>query len=333
MRLFGACAKIFLGMDQNSTNPMMGGNVPVGNQNFTNGMAPNDNGAMPKQSFVAANSAAPMTAPQASPQASGAFVGQRPMNPNGFGGAMPAMGAGMSNPVPNIGLVNMNPIAPKKEKQKMHFPLFSVLGLVFACGVAAVAIIMAVQKSMEYRTLEANSNLEIEQAVLVAKDAQRMEDEKTFAEEEKIPFRHFEGLASMGRVEFDYPKNWSVYVDDDGSKGSSFRAFFRPDYVDSINDGSSRYSLIFAITNKRLDDEKKSYDAKVTSGDLTSSLFRMGSNIEGMRYDGKLGENRLGSVVLIKLGNSNKTAFLQTDAQIYKEDFEKVLESLNRAAD
>jgi hypothetical protein len=48
----------------------------------------------------------------------------------------------------------------------------------------------------------------------------------------------------------------------------------------------------------------------------------------GMRYEGKIDEDMEGAVVIIKI--NDKTAIFQTDADSYRADFDKLVNSLRR---
>ncbi len=295
-------------------NPMPGGMNPMPGQNNNNfGPAPSPNAVPPMPNPVA------MPNPMAAQQ-----------NPMAMQGAMPAQ-----NPTvrPNIGMVDMNGAAPiqKEKRQKVHFPLFSIVGLVFACSVAGVAVVIAISNSLNYKNLEASADFSIEQAVLAAKAEQQDADEKENLEKEKWGTPNsWKVSGQWGSLSFDYPKIWSVLVVKE--KEGDYLAYFRPDYVGSVSDKTERFALRLTIVSKDIESVQPTYEKvggrKRCNEDYAS--FAGSSSEEWWCYSGTLEKNMVGQVVLIKLGDSQKTAILQSDATIYKSDFEKILKSLKR---
>ncbi len=275
------------------------------------------------------------------PVAGGGFApaGPTPVN-NGFGGAPTGMNnAPMGVPVAPMGAPTMpvlNPLPANAFGQKAQEPArggskMGLIGMIFACVVAAVAVVFAVSSFLNYRNLENNFDAKVDQEVHAAKKAQHDEDEANYAEREKEPNKTFTGPSDFGSLSFQYPKTWSVYIDDDGSKGNSYSAYFRPDYVDSVSNKDARYALRFSIVSKQSDAVQKDYKTKVDKGDLTSSVFNQGTNMTGMRYEGQVDKDMYGEVVIIKI--NDKTAILQTDAEVFKDDFDKLVDSLTRNSD
>lgn len=276
----------------------------------------------------------------------GGFAPMQPGTANGFNGTPGGMNnaapmgapAPMSAPTPMGGTPMMpvlNPIptnafAPKKEESKKG-GMLSLVGLIFACIVAAVAIVFAVQSFLNYRNLENNFDAKVDQEVREAKKKQHDEDEEAYAEREKEPNKTFAGPSDYGSLSFQYPKTWSVYIAEDGSSGGDYEVYFRPDYVDSIDNDDSRYALRFLIVNESFDSVQRDYKGKVDDGDLTSSVFNKGSNMTGMRYEGKIDDGMEGVVVIIKI--NDKTAILQTDARVFKDDYNKLIDTLTRNSD
>ena len=132
-------------------------------------------------------------------------------------------------------------------------------------------------------------------------------------------------------MSFQYPKTWSVYISNDGTDGGDYEAYFRPDYIDSIENSDSRHALRFFIRNESFDSIQREYKGKVDEGELRSSIFNKGSNLTGMRYEGTLEEGMEGVVVIVKI--NDKTAILQTDARVFQDDFNKLIDTLTRNSD
>lgn len=241
--------------------------------------------------------------------------------PQATGSGMGApMGAGVS---PVGGVAPLAPEPPKKTS------VAEIVVLVIVCLIAAVAIVFAVIFFMRWNELSVNYESEKNVAVAEATKAQKDADEANFTEREKTPNTQFTGPSDYGSISFYYPKTWSVYVGSDGSQNSDYEAYFAPGQVNPVSDEASRYSLRFSIRNEQIADVQREYDSKVKDGEMTSGVFNADSNrITGTRYEGKIGEDMQGIVVLVKV--NDKTAILQTDAETYRTDFEALLKTLRR---
>ena len=133
-------------------------------------------------------------------------------------------------------------------------------------------------------------------------------------------------------INVKYPKNWSVYINKDGSNNSDFEAYFQPNKVPSLSDAHSRYALRFIIKNSQFDDAEMTYISRVKNGKLKSQNFSADSDaISGTRYEGEIDNKINGVFVMFKV--NDKTAILQTDSVISPElleEYEKITQSLRR---
>lgn len=264
--------------------------------------------------------------------------GAVPQNQSGGNGQM---GPNMP-PVPNAGMnttpmltpqmpggAPVNPMAPPMPDSGKKGSIVETIILVFVCLIAAGAIVAAVMFFMNYNDLKNDFDIKVNDAVSAAKKDQSDADEKKFTEREKTPTKQFTGPSDYGSVSFYYPKTWSVYVDVDGSNNSNFEAYFAPDQVNPLKSADSRYALRFSILNKQSQDVMKTYDNQVKKGELKSSVFNADDNkITGTLYEGQIKKDIRGIVLVIKV--NNMTAILQTDAEVYRSDFEALIGTLRR---
>ena len=61
---------------------------------------------------------------------------------------------------------------------------------------------------------------------------------------------------------------------------------------------------------------------------MTSSAFSAGDNITGSRLEGEIEKEMNGVIVLVKV--NDKTAVFQMDAEVYRSDFETLLQGIRR---
>jgi hypothetical protein len=235
----------------------------------------------------------------------------------------------MLTPQMPAGGAPVNPMAPPVPDSGKKGSIIETIILVFVCLIAAGAIVVAVMFYMQLNELQTDFDIKVNDATSAAKKEQSDLDEKKFTEREKTPTKQFTGPSDYGSISFYYPKTWSVYVQSDGHNNSNFEAFFAPEQVNSTKDSASRYALRFSILNKQSQDVMKSYETKVKKGELKASVFNADeSRITGTLYEGTITKDMRGIVLVIKV--NNMTAVLQTDAEVFRQDFEALIATLRR---
>lgn len=177
---------------------------------------------------------------------------------------------------------------------------------------------------VSYLDQKNNVDSKVATAVAEAKKTQSDEDEAKFAEREKNPMRQFVGPEDYGRLSFDYPKTWSLYVDRDATSGNSYEAYLNPITVPPVSN-TQPYALRVLIESKDYDAVLRTYDSLVKKGDLGSSTFSV-EGISGTRLDGAFTKDIRGAAVILKI--RDKTVTLRTDADIFKADFEVLIKTI-----
>lgn len=176
-----------------------------------------------------------------------------------------------------------------------------------------------------YQDQKNNTDAKIEAAVTKAKATQSAELEKNFIEREKQPYAKFNGPDDLGRVTFDYPKTWSVYVENNGSKGD-YEAYLNPGSVPTVST-SQPFATRVVIDDRTYEDTLRSYEGLVKKGSLKSSPITA-NGFTGVRLDGAFSKTREGSSVIFKV--RDKTLLISTDATTFRADFDGiVLKSLD----
>lgn len=212
----------------------------------------------------------------------------------------------------------------KNEKGAVNVLLLTTISLaVLAVGFAA----LAVWAYMNYTDQKTNVDGKITSAVAVAKKAQADSDEAKFIARDKEPNRQFVGPDDYGRLTFDYPKTWSVYVDKDISTGgTTYAAYLNPKSVPSVGGAATtQYALRVTIESKDYDKVVATYEALVKTGALRSSAVSVNGN-NGTRIDGNFTKDIRGSAVIYKI--RDKTVTLRTDADTFKPDFETLIKTI-----
>ncbi len=131
------------------------------------------------------------------------------------------------------------------------------------------------------------------------------------------------GRDDLGRVSFNYPKTWSVYIDNPGN-GGTYAAYLNKDQVPSVN-GNNKFGLRVSILDQNYSQVLQQYQGLLQSGALRSSVAQA-SGYNGTRLDGHFTPQVNGAAVIFKV--RDKTLVLQTDLQSYVPDFNNVVKSL-----
>lgn len=222
--------------------------------------------------------------------------------------------------------MNDSPISPPPlpktsggEKSLLKTVIIILLTLLFLG-----ATLLAFYFYSEYRESKTDLDAKIDAAVVDA--SKELEDklEAEFAEREKTPYATFTGPADYSSLSFKYPKTWSVYIAKDASSGGEFEAYLHPGEVSPVS-ATTVNALRVTIKDETTETAEKRYASALKKGNLKASIADINGE-SATRYDGALNKNFVGSVVILKL--RDKTATIQTDAEIYRDDFNQIINSI-----
>lgn len=176
-------------------------------------------------------------------------------------------------------------------------------------------------KDSEYKKLNKDIDATVASEVADLADARLTELEQEFDERDKKPYSTFVGPEDYGRLQFSYPRTYSMYVVSDATDGKDYQAYFHPNQVQAI-DSSHVYALQLDILNSP-------YDTVVT-GFEGESLTRRSYSVNGQNaayFTGTLpGTEFDGYMVVIKI--RDKTVVLRTFDVIFKQDFDQIIDSI-----
>jgi hypothetical protein len=176
---------------------------------------------------------------------------------------------------------------------------------------------------MNYSSQKTNVDNKVNVAVAAAKKTQADADEVKFAEREKQPNRQFVGPDDYGRLTFDYPKTWSVYVDS-ATGDSTYQAYLNPLVVPQVS-SSQQFALRIVIQQQDYDKAIASFDSLVKNGSLQSSSVTVNGQT-GVRLDGNFSKDLRGAEVIFKI--RDKTLTLRTDANTFLTDFNALVQTI-----
>ncbi|MBR3319466.1 hypothetical protein IKG06_03095 [Candidatus Saccharibacteria bacterium] len=213
-----------------------------------------------------------------------------------------------------------------KLNKSVKNSLIKTIAIILLSLLLIGALLLSVYFYNEYQSAQSDVDSKIANAIVDAKKEVTDALEEEFAEREKIPYSNFTGPEDYGRVGFKYPKTWSVYIAKDASKGGDFEAYLHPSEVPAVSNNTI-FALRVIIRSESFETAANRYQSLVNSKEkkLESSVINV-STTTANRYDGTLPNNLIGSIVIFKL--RDKVVTLETDAEIYRDDFNKILESI-----
>lgn len=174
---------------------------------------------------------------------------------------------------------------------------------------------------LQYTDQRDNVQSRIQLAVAEAKKQQQAEDAKQFAEREKEPYRTFVGPSELGRVEFAYPKTWSVYVENEG-EGGEYLAVFHPTEVHPLDSGRP-YALRVEVLSDSYESVVNDYQGDVENGELRSDAVTI-NGFNGVRLSGNFSrEVPNGTMVIFKI--RDKTLSVSSEAPQFFADFQNII--------
>lgn len=215
----------------------------------------------------------------------------------------------------------MPPNTTVREKKPVNgWMIATILLIVIANGLIALSVWLYVN----YNEQKTNVDGKVDVAVSTAKKSQFDADTIKFNEREKEPNREFVGPNDYGRVTFNYPKTWSVYINKDANSGGVYEAYLNPITVPPIST-SQQFAVRVVIEQQDYDKAIASYDSLVKKGDLKASSATADGN-NGTRLDGSFTKDIRGSSVIFKI--RDKTLTIRSDANTFIDDFNKIISSI-----
>ncbi len=203
--------------------------------------------------------------------------------------------------------------------------MITAIFLILAVIGAGTATIWAV---MNYTKEKNTVDTQVESAVATAKKAQADSDAANYEKQANAQTRSFAGPSDYGSLSFDYPKSWSVYVDQDGtasSGGTTYAAYLNPISVPPISLPTQQFGLRVLIEQKDYNSVIASYSSLVQQGQLKSSPIKVGGQ-DGTRLDGNFTTDIRGSAVIFKI--RDKTVTIRTDADTFDSVYNTLITTI-----
>jgi hypothetical protein len=211
-----------------------------------------------------------------------------------------------------------NYIIPKKSSNK-----WLILAIVFIATTLG-ALGGGVWAYMNYLDQKDNTDAKISTAVNEAVKKQADADAAFLIKREKEPNRQFAGPDDYGRLAFNYPRFWSVYVNKDTSSSDTYEAYFNPASVPPVK-ATTQYALRVTIVQQDIEQVLASYDSLVKKGDLVATAVKA-DDTDGTRLEGNFTKDIRGMAVVFKI--RDKTVTVRSDAETFRGDFDALVSTI-----
>lgn len=211
------------------------------------------------------------------------------------------------------------------EKKKDIGGLIKTIAIVVVSLIAVTFIGLFIWMYMQYNEAQSDLDAKISVAQAEAKDEEAARLEADFLEREKYPYKTFSGPVDYGQLTFEYPKTWSVYIAADAANGGDFEAYLNPIQVDMVSAESTINALRVIVRDESFESVTAEYQKEMEREDSNLNMETVTVNgVTANRYTGTIPDTELnGIVVVFKI--RDKTAILQTDSVLFREDFDKLI--------
>ena len=210
------------------------------------------------------------------------------------------------------------------------FVLLFIISVVFLVGIGSFAV-WAFISQQDYKN---NTDNKVAVAVRASEEAQKVKLAAEFSEKEKSPFKTYSSSATYGSINFNYPKTWSVYIDETNSS-VPIAGYFQPNFVPAIRQDAT-YALRLQLLSSAYDQEVKHFEGQIKSGSLHAVAYipvklKGQPNVQaGVKLEGELSPKKPGIMVILKV--RDKTLKISTDGSDTIADFNNtILPSLSFA--
>jgi hypothetical protein len=168
-----------------------------------------------------------------------------------------------------------------------------------------------------------NVDAKVNVAVAAAVKAEDTKKAAAYAEADKYPLKTYSGPSAYGSLQVQYPKTWSAYIIELATGDPSVDGYFQPNFVPNTQSSSSTYALHVRVTTQSYATVVQNLQGFVQTGKTTATPFAFSKvpNAIGTSFDGQIGENKQGSLIVVPL-RANALE-VSTEAAQYADDFNK----------
>lgn len=194
-----------------------------------------------------------------------------------------------------------------------------LMAFIGVCIVLVVSLVFDFSYYSKANKYKNDANTLIAQAVAIAEAKQATQLDNQFKVESENPFISYTGPSQYGSVYVSYPKDWSAYVDTNGS--NPLDAYFNPGVVPSVGVSGSVFALRLQINSNTYSQQLQQYTAQQQSSNLSITPYQLRKvpQVTGVLIQGQIEPNKTGDLVMFP--DRTNTLELWTESTNYNSIF------------
>lgn len=205
-----------------------------------------------------------------------------------------------------------------KDRALMILIILTVLSLIFG--------VWAFSSRQQYKTINAKNS-----AAAVSAIAKQQADQKALDTAIKQPYKTYASSPTSGTISFNYPKNYSAYVDESGTS-EPINGYFHPGQVPGIQ-SKTAFALRLELVSTAYSEVLSGFSSPIKSGTLKASAYTPPklngvANVQpGTRLDGQLssGDQTIkGTMFIIPVRDKTLEIYTQSSST-YGSDFNNIV--------
>lgn len=151
-----------------------------------------------------------------------------------------------------------------------------------------------------------------------------------FAQQEKSPYKTYQGPSTWGDVNITYPKTWNAYipVDNTGSD-TPIDGYWYPDIVPNIANDTGGNGTNFALRVQVITNDYNSvlqnFQSNISQGSITAAPYHLPKvpSVIGMELTGQILPQKKGIIIILPL--RNYTLQIWTEGSQFTNDFNNIV--------
>ncbi|MEX0748482.1 MAG: hypothetical protein WD467_00790 [Candidatus Saccharimonadales bacterium] len=164
---------------------------------------------------------------------------------------------------------------------------------------------------------------QVKAAVETARADQQELAEAEFEIERRSPYRTYTAPDIYGGISIDFPKNWSVYVEDSTAAREQIDLYIHPQIVRLQRNVDAPYAFRLQLRDELYSEVVEDYQSSIEQGELSSRAVTV-ADIDGVRLSGQISGEQTGTAVVLPY--RDKTILLWTEGGNYVAEFNDMLD-------
>lgn len=224
----------------------------------------------------------------------------------------------------SFNMSNMRKLGNRGEMNVLLIPLILVVLILFGVGYFAY---WSYSNMTNYRY---HSDQISAVAVKAANQKLTTQLQAQFAEEEKNPYKTYNGPSAFGSLHIKYPRTWSAYVSVNAQSDPMIDGYFYPDVVpntgaDSSGVNSTNFALRVEVTQNSYSDILQNYQSQEQDGSIAVRpyVLKQVPSIPGVIVTGQIQSQKTGTLIILPL--RNQTLEIWTEGNQFQKDFDNII--------